>query len=152
MDFSINIYHGLKIVYAKMHKTQSDEETEEQIDELVLTERIETVTPLTYIAIVSLTYYSPNAPIMMGMRLSLWHNVAIDDLYGMLSTLGLLFIVDLSSFVLNGILLKWFLNINITKNLIKVQKQFWPILTWEDASSFLEVIIFKAKVVETVQI
>ena len=141
MDFSINIYHGLKIVYAKMHQTQSDEEIEEQIDELVLTERIETVVPLTYILIVTITYFSPNAELMMGMKLSLWHNVAIDDLFGMMSTLGLLFIVDLTSFVLNGILLKWFLNINITKNLIKIQKQFWPLLTWEDASSFLEVII-----------
>ena len=124
-----------------MHQTQSDEEIEEQIDELVLTERIETVVPLTYILIVTITYFSPNAELMMGMKLSLWHNVAIDDLFGMMSTLGLLFIVDLTSFVLNGILLKWFLNINITKNLIKIQKQFWPLLTWEDASSFLEVII-----------
>ena len=136
MDFSINIYHGLKIVYAKMHQTQSDEEIVEQIDELVLTERIETVVPLTYILIVTITYFSPNAELMMGMKLSLWHNVAIDDLFGMMSTLGLLFFVDLTSFVLNGILLRWFLKVNIVKNLIKVQKQFWPLFIWEDASIF----------------
>ena len=128
-----------------MHQTQSDEEIVEQIDELVLTERIETVVPLTYILIVTITYFSPNAELMMGMKLSLWHNVAIDDLFGMMSTLGLLFFVDLTSFVLNGILLRWFLKVNIVKNLTKVQKQFWPLFIWEDASIFLEVIILKQK-------
>ena len=152
MDFSLNIHHGLTIVYAVMHKTKTKEEIEESIDQLVMTERIETVIPLTYMAIVALSYFSPNAELMMGMKLTLWHNVAIDDLTGMMTNLALLFFVDLTSFVLNGLILRWFLKVNIVKNLIKVQKQFWPILTWEDASSFLEVIIFKAKVVETVQI
>ena len=128
-----------------MHKTKSDEEIQEIIDELVLTERIETVIPLTYMAIVTLSYFSPNAELMMGMKLTLWHNVAIDDLTGMMSNLALLFFVDLTSFVLNGILLRWFLKVNIVKNLIKVQKQFWPLFTWEDASIFLEVIILKQK-------
>ena len=140
MDFSINIYLGLKAIHDAMHKTKSKEEIQECIDELVLTERIETVVPLTYMIIVTLTYFSPNAPIMMGMRLSLWHNVAITDLEGFLHTLGLLFCVDLSSFVLNGILLKWFLGVNIIENLKRIQKQFWVIMCWEDASSFLEVI------------
>ena len=145
MDFSINIHHGLKVVYAKMHKTKSDEEIQEIIDELVLTERIETVIPLTYMAIVALSYFSPNAELMMGMKLTLWHNVAIDDLTGMMSNLALLFFVDLTSFVLNGLILRWFLKVNILKTLIKVQKQFWPLFTWEDASIFLEVIILKQK-------
>ena len=154
LDFSINIHHGLTVVYAKMHKTKSDAEIEETIHELVLTERIETVIPLTYMAIVAMSYFSPNAPLMMGMKLTIWHNVAIDDLAGMMYNLGLLFVVDLSSFVLNGILLRWMCKINIINHLIKVQKQFWPLFTWEDASIFLEVMFnhFKTKVVEIVQI
>ena len=137
-----------------MHQTESEEEIEEHIDELVLTERIETVIPLTYMAIITLSYFSPNAELMMGMKLTLWHNVAIDDLMGMMFNLGLLFVVDLSSFILNGVILRWFLKINILNNLIKVQKQFWPLFTWEDASIFLEVMFnhFNTKVVEIVQI
>ena len=145
MDFSLNIHHGLTIVYAVMHKTKTKEEIEESIDQLVMTERIETVIPLTYMAIVALSYFSPNAELMMGMKLTLWHNVAIDDLQGMMTNLALLFFVDLTSFVLNGLILRWFLKVNIVKNLIKVQKQFWPLFTWEDASIFLEVIILKQK-------
>ena len=145
MDFSLNIHHGLSIVHAAMHKTKSKEEIEESIDELVMTERIETVIPLTYMAIVALSYFSPNAELMMGMKLTLWHNIAIDDLTGMMSNLALLFFVDLTSFVLNGLILRWFLKVNILKTLIKVQKQFWPLFTWEDASIFLEVIFLKQK-------
>ena len=145
MDFSLNIHHGLTIVYAVMHKTKTKEEIEESIDELVITERIETIIPLTYMAIVALSYFSPNAELMMGMKLTLWHNVAIDDLQGMMTNLALLFFVDLTSFVLNGLILRWFLKVNILKTLIKVQKQFWPLFTWEDASIFLEVIILKQK-------
>ena len=141
MDFLLNIHHGLSVVHAVMHKTKSREELDEIIDELVLTERIETVIPLTYMGIVALSYFSPNAELMMGMKLTLWHNVAIDDLAGMMSTLALLFVVDLSSFVINGILLKWFLNVSLIHHLKRVQKMFWIIMCWEDASIFLEVII-----------
>ena len=137
----MNIHHGLTIVYAAMHKTKTKEEIEESIDQLVMTERIETVIPLTYMAIVALSYFSPNAELMMGMKLTLWHNVAIDDLAGMMTNLALLFFVDLSSFVLNGILLRWFLKINVIHHLKRVQKMFWIIMVWEDASIFLEVII-----------
>ena len=142
MDFVINIYHGLKIVHAYMHDTKNSKEREEMIDELVLTERIETLIPLTYIALIAIAYYCPNAGILMGIKLSLWHNVAIADISQFFTTLSLLFGVDLTSFILNGILLKWLCNVNILTSLKRVQTNFWVFMVWEEANMFLEVRIF----------
>ena len=139
MDFLINLYHGLKIVYADMHKTKNAKERQEMIDELVLTERIETVIPLTYMTLIAIAYYCPNAEILMGIKLSLWHNVAIADINQLFTTLSLLFGVDLLSFVLNGILLKVFCNVNILTALKRVQTKFWVFMIWEEANMFLEV-------------
>ena len=142
MDFLINLYHGLKIVYADMHKTKNAKERQEMIDELVLTKRIETVIPLTYMTLIAIAYYCPNAEILMGIKLSLWHNVAIADISQFFTTLSLLFGVDLLSFVLNGILLKVFCNVNILTALKRVQTNFWVFMIWEEANMFLEVKFF----------
>ena len=79
MDFLINIYHGLKII----RKSNSGQDgvfisitslsilfscikfhrllAQEDIERLVLTERIETLVPMSYIAIMVMAYYGPNA-------------------------------------------------------------------------------------------
>jgi len=46
---------------------------QEMIEELVLTERIETLVPLSFIICYAILYYGPNAEILGNVKLDLWH-------------------------------------------------------------------------------
>ena len=46
----------------------------EKVQDLVLSERIETVIPLTYILCFLSAYYGPNASVLCGIKLTIWHH------------------------------------------------------------------------------
>ena len=169
-DFAINIYHGLKIIY-KMKKTINPGETppikmEEnegianikstliiykivilfclsEVQRLVLTERIEAVIPLTYLVLIVMAYYGPNAENILGIKLTMWHLSAISDIQGFLTTLTLMLSIDFMSFIVNGILLWIFCKVNVMRVLQKIQKDFWFWMAVAEATLFLEVFFFK---------
>ena len=113
---------------------------QEDIEQLVLTERIETLVPLSYIAIMVMAYYGPNANILGSVKLAIWHHQStIQDINQFISNVGLLFGVDLMSFIINGIILWVFCKVNVMKVLQKLQKQYWFIYTFAEAYLLTEV-------------
>ena len=112
------------------------------MERLVLTERIESVIPLTYLAIIAMAYFSPNAEIILGIKLTLWKHVEITDISGFLQNLGLLFGIDFLSFLINGFILWEICGINVIKVLQKLQKRFWFFMAIAEAALFLEVSFF----------
>ena len=67
----------------------------DDVELLVLTERIETLVPLTYIAVMSLAYYGPNAEIVGSVKLQIWHHRnVIEDFEVFAMNIAILFAMD----------------------------------------------------------
>ena len=97
----------------------------EEIDWLILTERIETIIPMAYLALMLMAYYGPNAEILGSVKLTIWHyRSSITDISEFVTNLSLLLVIDGSSLVINGILLWKFCNTNVLKVLQNQQKLF----------------------------
>ena len=90
-------------------------------------------------SLVAMAYLSPNAEIIGGIKLNLWHYPAISDFEGFLLNLTLLFSIDTLSFVVNAFLLWKLCNMNLLKALQKVQSDFWIFMMLVEATLFLEV-------------
>ena len=58
---------------------------------------------MTYIAVMAMAYYGPNAEIMGSVNLKIWHHQnVIDDIEAFAINVGLLAGVDFISFIING--------------------------------------------------
>ena len=115
---------------------------QEMIAELTLTERIETLVPLTYMICYAIAYYGPNAEILGSVKLDLWQFKPILDFDKYMTSLFMLFSVDFFSLIMNGIILWTTCNINMFKVFQKIQSDFWLIMAVQQSYSLLEVIKF----------
>ena len=115
---------------------------QEMIEELVLTEKIETLVPLTYLICFAIAYYGPNSEILGNVKLDLWHFKPVLDIGNYMKTLFTLFAVDLTSLVINGIILQTTYNINVLKIFQNIQSEFWLIMAVQQAWSLAQVIKF----------
>ena len=92
---------------------------------LVLGER-KSVNTLTYMMLVAMAYFGPNAELMGNIKLEIWHfKKPIMDIEAYLIKVSLLMAVDLFSVVVNGALLWHFCKINVVKVMKKLQQKFW---------------------------
>ena len=53
---------------------------QDDLDQLVLTERIETVIPLLFISTFLMAFYGPNAELIGNVKLTLWQYEAVTDI------------------------------------------------------------------------
>ena len=120
---------------------------QEQIEELVLTERIEMLVPLTYMICFTIAYYGPNAEILGSVKLTLWHYKSVLNIEKYMTSLFILFSIDFLSLIINWIILWTTCNINIFKIFPKIQSEFWLIMAVQQAYASFEVINFKATLV-----
>ena len=111
----------------------------DSIKGLAMTERVETIMPLTYMCLITMAYLSPNAGIIGGIKLDLWHYSSISDFEGFIQNLSLLFAIDLLSFIVNAGLLWKYCQINLMKSLQKLQNDFWFLMLVVESTLFLEV-------------
>ena len=76
---------------------------QDDVEHLILTERIEAIIPLTYVAIMAMAYYGPNAEIMGSVKLQIWHHDNIIQDFGAFATnILILFAMDFMSFMVNA--------------------------------------------------
>ena len=112
---------------------------QENLEELIMTERIESVIPFTYLLTFLMANYGPNAEILGNIKLTIWQYQSVADIEDYIKNLLKLLVIDFSSFATNGILLWITCKINVFKVLKKVQAQFWLIMTIQEAFLFFEV-------------
>ena len=112
---------------------------QENLEELIMTERIESVIPFTYLLTFLMAYYGPNAEILGNIKLTIWQYQSVADIEDYIKNLLKLLVIDFLSFATNGILLWITCKINVFKVLKKVQAQFWLIMTIQEAFLFFEV-------------
>ena len=114
---------------------------QECLNGLVVSERIETVIPLTFLICFLMAWYGPNAEFLGSIKLTIWHHHAVMDLESFLQNLYLCLFVDLMSFVCNAIILWTMVRISILKILKKIQTEFWLVFAVQEAALIVEVYI-----------
>ena len=89
-----------------------------------------------------MSYFGPNAEHLGNIKLTIWHYTGIEEnehIETAFRNLTLFLIVDISSFVLNGIFLWFTCGIHMLKVLSKIQKKLWFFMALMECSLFLEV-------------
>ena len=110
---------------------------------LVLGER-KSLNVLTYLVLIFMAYYGPNAELFGNIQLSIWQfQRPIKDIEAYLFKLILLLCVDLLSVVVNAGMLWYFCKINLLKLLLKLQKLFWYVFAIAEAFIVIEVIFLR---------
>ena len=109
-----------------------------------MTERIEFIVPLTYMVMLLMAYYGPNADILGNVKLKIWHfQTPIKDINDFVITLGFMLAIDLFSFIINSSLLWKVCNVNAFKVLKTLQQNHWYMMFV--AETYL---LFEVKTVE----
>ena len=131
IDFSINLYLELKIIWTKYRKGFNDENEAHMIDlfmELVINETVEIVVPFTYFICFSIAYYGPNAEIIGTVKSEYWHHVPVNNVQLFCQNLGIFLLAETFTFLFSFILLKFTCGINIIKAFIVTQREYWLLM------------------------
>ena len=112
---------------------------QDDVEGLVLTERVETVVPLLYIITLIMAFYGPNAELIGNVKLTIWQYEAVTDINELLKNIFIFFIIDFSSAIVNGFLLWTTCRINCFKILKQMQKEYWHTMGMQEAVLFLTV-------------
>ena len=107
---------------------------------LVLNER-KSFMSLTYIAVILMAYFGPNAKILGNIQLAIWQfQQPIEDIETYVMNISLLLAADFLSFIVNGILLWYYCSINVLEVTKKLQQSFWIIFAIGEAFLLMEVL------------
>ena len=125
-DFIINVAISLRMVYLQ-NKEDNRQTLDERIyllQELVVSELTETLTPLTYLACLMMAYYGPNAETIGNVKNSWFHFIAIEDFGYTIKFIAIFFFVDLGSLLITAGILWKFCRINLYKAFAALQTEF----------------------------
>ena len=115
----------------------------DDVMKLILSER-KSIDTLTYLILVIMAFYGPNAEIIGNIKAQIWQfQRPIADIEAYATNVIILLAVDLSSLLINGILLWHFCKINVLKSLVKLQKQLWVLFAFAEAFIQIEVKVEK---------
>jgi len=124
LDFVVNIYTCVKIIWLHKRRPEDVEKQIELIQELVLNELMEFICPLSFIIAFLLAYTGPNGNVIGNINITIWHYEAIEDAPGFLKVVLILFVVDFCSTIITSLLL-WFLcKINFIAVVMAIQKEY----------------------------
>ena len=86
-----------------------------------------------------MAYYGPNGELIGNVKLTLWQYQAVKDINKFLENIFFLFAIDFFGGVVNGLLLWTTCKLNCLKTLKNMEKEFWHIMSIQEASLFLSV-------------
>ena len=95
---------------------------------------------MTYIVLILIAYFGPNAKNLGNIQLEIWHfKRPIEDIYLYAMNVTLMLGMDFFSFHVNGVLLAYFSNINVLKVMKSLQKDFWIVFAIAEGVFLMEV-------------
>ena len=124
IDFLINIFICLKIVFLKKKKPDDNDKIVSLIQELVINEMVEFMVPLAYLTSLLFCYFGPNAELIGNVRSVYWQYTPIEDLEHTIKYVLIFFFVDLGSLIVSAVVLWIFCKINIYRAYCEIQKEF----------------------------
>ena len=125
-DFLINLLVCFKILYLQ-HKDQTPECIEKQahlLQDLVVSEWVEVLSPLCYLVCLLIGYYGPNKNLLGDIGSSYWQYDAVQNMNHTVMYLGIFFLIDLSSLLMCAFLLRYFGEISMYKAYAVLQEEF----------------------------
>ena len=112
---------------------------------LVISER-KSFMPMTYIVLILMAYFGPNAKNLGNIQLEIWHfKRPIEDIYMYAMNVTLMLGMDFLSFLVNGVLLAYFSNFNVLKVMKSLQQDFWIVFAIAEGVFLMEVRINYSK-------
>ena len=125
-DFAINVIVSLRLIYLQNKKSNQQSLTERinLLQDLIISELTEILTPLTYLACLLMAYYGPNSETIGNVKNSWFHFIAIEDFLYTIKFIVAFFFVDLGSLVFSAGVLWKFCQINIYKAFAALQTEF----------------------------
>ena len=140
-EFFINLIVALRLLWVRHKEDSLDNNLEiiKLLQELVISELTEVLTPLTYLGCIIMAYYGPNSEIIGNVRNSWFHFIAIEDLEYTLKMVATFFFVDLGSLAVSAGLIWKFGSINFFQAFAALQNEFWLAFGNNLVTSFLGV-------------
>ena len=120
----------------------TDVEVQGNVQDLVINETIEVLIPLAYFSTFLIAYYGPNSNLFIGIRKSCWGINEIEDIEKVIIAGLEMFILDLSSAIISGLILYKYCSINLLQKFCMTIKQCWTIIAISISSSLVEVNIY----------
>ena len=112
---------------------------------LVISER-KSFMPMTYIILILMAYFGPNAKNLGNIQLEIWHfKRPIEDIYMYAMNVTLMLGMDFLSFLVNGVLLAYFSNFNVLKVMKSLQQDLWIVFAIAEGVFLMEVRINYSK-------
>ena len=133
VKFLTDIHHCYKIlrIDKKIRPQESnvDALAKQKLDAvsvLALVEIMEVLIPLTYGITFSIAYYGPNSTILGNIGSSKWHFNSVKNIGGTLTSVSQMFLIDLFTGVVIGVILWKSVSINLLAHCCNVMKTYWP--------------------------
>ena len=106
----------------------------------MLSER-KSINTLSYLLLIIMAYYGPNAELLGNVRLAIWQfQRPITNIQAHVVKVSILLAAaDLLSAVINGAMLWYFCKINVLKVMKKLQQDFWYLFAVAEGFFLLEV-------------
>lgn len=141
VKFLTDLYHCYKItrIQKKIMSVTTNmndllNEKEQAVSLLALIEILEVVIPLEFMVTFLIAYYGPNSSILGNIGSSRWHFKSVQDISNFVVSISQMFIIDLSSGIIIGIILWKMSSINLFKTCCKIMKIYWPWMAIRTAS------------------
>ena len=137
IDFAINVFLAINIIRKK--KQNPEENIDQDVQELMMAEKIEFVIPLLFYITYLMGYHGPNGDLFGGLRVTIWERQTIFDPDAMINVVTLFFVIDLGSLVVSALLLWVFCRINCVPHYIHISVSYWLIMAIQETHWMNEV-------------
>ena len=128
VDFVINMFLSIKVIWMRKWRHDDIQKQSDLLQELARNELIEILVPLIFLIALISAYYGPNSMLIGNVGATIWQYVAIENIHDTIIIILALFLADLSSTVINSILLWICCQINLLKAIIAVAKEYGRVI------------------------
>ena len=124
IDFFINVFICLRIIYAKRKKTADLDIQIKLLQELIINEIVEFMVPLSYLGCLTVGFYGPNSELIGDIRNGYWQYSPIEDIEHAIIYVLAFFLIDFGSLLISIVLLWTFCRINVLAAFTAIYKEF----------------------------
>ena len=124
-DFLLNIFLSIRIVWEQKRQASSLPTLINQIQELAIYELVEVHSPLCFVIVFGMAYYTPVGIVIGNVSNGYWAFKAVDDINSSLAKMAIFFLVDFSSTIVSGMILWLACSISLRTVFVQLQREFF---------------------------
>ena len=143
IDFMINIYICIKMILMKRKNSVDMDKQIQLLQELVISEMVDVMIPITYLLTFILAYYGPNAELIGNVRNGYWQYTKTEDVNHTIEYVFMFLLVDVCSLLVSAALLWCFCRINLYRAYSEIMKEFGTAITIQMGSALNGVSLYQ---------